>query len=111
MLSVASRNLSNIFEAGSEAVPQRSAKVSVKSQLPTVEGAEEAKSVVTGAVVAKIAEVMSLPVDNVSPERSVSDLGVDSLVAVEFRSWMSKELDVTLVRITAVLTRVLSSVC
>ena len=53
-------------------------------------------------MVAKIAKVMSLPVDNVSPERSVSDLGVDSLVAVEFRSWMSKELDVTLVRVTAV---------
>lgn len=109
LLSVASRNLSNIFETGSEAAPQRSAKVSVKSQLSTAEGAEDAKSVVTEAVVAKIAEVTSLPVENVSPERSVSDLGVDSLVAVEFRSWMNKELDVTLVRITAVFTRVLSS--
>jgi acyl carrier protein len=102
LLSVVSRNLSNIFETGSEAAPQRSAKVSVKSQLSSVDDAEDAKSVVTEAVVAKIAEVMSMSVDNVSPERSVADLGVDSLVAVEFRSWMSKELDVTLVCITAV---------
>ena len=68
LLSVVSRNLSNIFEAGSEAAPQRSAKVSVKGQLSSVDSAEEAKSIVTEAVVAKIAEVISLPVENVSPE-------------------------------------------
>jgi acyl carrier protein len=108
-LSVASRNLSNIFEAGSEAAPQRPAKVSVKSQLSSVDSTEDAKSVVTKPVVAKIAEVMSMSADNVSPERSVADLGVDSLVAVEFRSWMSKELDVTLVCDAAVHVCVLNS--
>jgi hypothetical protein len=105
---VASRTLSNIFETDSEAAPQRSAKVSVKSQLLSVDGTEDAKSVVTEAVVAKIAEVMSMSADKVSPERSVADLGVDSLVAVEFRTWMSKELDVTLILITRVLACALS---
>jgi len=67
-----------------------------------VDSAEEAKSIVTEAVVAKIAEVISLPVENVSPERAVADFGIDSLVAVEFRSWMGKELDVTLECVAAI---------
>jgi hypothetical protein len=108
LLSVASRNLQNIFETGSEAVTQRSAKVSVKSQLLSAD-AEDAKSIITEAVVGKIGEIMSLPVGDVSPERAVADFGVDSLVAVEFRSWMSKELDVTLVRIAAVFASIPNS--
>lgn len=109
LLSVASRNLENTFETGSEAVTQRSAKVSVKSQLLSADGAEDAKSIITEAVVGKIGEIMSLPVGDVSPERAVADFGVDSLVAVEFRSWMSKELDVTLVRIAAVFASIPNS--
>lgn len=61
--------------------------MSVKSQLSLVEGTEDAKSVVNKAVVGKIAEVMSMSVDNMSPERSVAEPGMDSLVAVKSRSW------------------------
>jgi hypothetical protein len=69
----------------------------------------EAESVVTSVVVAKIAEVITLAMNIVSSKRSVSDHGVESLVAMESHSWVGKQFDMDLVWITAVLVCVLSS--
>jgi hypothetical protein len=97
LVSVAYRNISNTFETGRQAAPQQSAMVPVKALLSKADSRENAEAIITEHMVAKIGEIMSLPVDDVQPERAVADFGLDSLVAVEFRSWMSKQLDVTLV--------------
>lgn len=39
----------------------------------------------------KLARAMSITTDDVQPSRQLSDYGVDSLMAVELRNWISKE--------------------
>lgn len=86
LLSVAFRYISNTFEAGRQSAPQQSATVPVKALLSKAGNRGDAESIITEHMVAKIGEIMSLPVEDVQPERAVADFGLDSLVAVEFRS-------------------------
>jgi len=47
---------------------------------------------VADAVVQKIGSIMMLPIEDVTLDKPLADIGLDSLVAVEFRNWMVKEL-------------------
>lgn len=49
---------------------------------------------ITKALTERLAELMMLPVTDVDPNEPLSAYGVDSLVAVELRSWILKELSV-----------------
>jgi acyl carrier protein len=52
--------------------------------------AEERSAVVTVALGAKVARALGVTADNVDPEKTLPDYGIDSLMAVELRSWMRK---------------------
>jgi acyl carrier protein len=52
----------------------------------------EAKELVLEALLLKISRVLSVDVSNLDATKPLHAYGVDSLVAVELRSWMAKEL-------------------
>ncbi|KAI1771028.1 hypothetical protein F4818DRAFT_454916 [Hypoxylon cercidicola] len=51
-----------------------------------------ATSIITGALVAKTAEILHIPATEVDPSRPLYLYGVDSLVALEVRNWISREM-------------------
>jgi acyl carrier protein len=53
---------------------------------------EEAAKVALEAFLLKVSRVLSVEVSNLDPARPLHAYGVDSLVAVELRSWLAKEL-------------------
>ena len=63
---------------------------------------EEAVNVVSNGIRNKLASLLAIPVENIDPGKSISSNGVDSLVAMEFRTWLVKDLgaDIPLLEIT-----------
>ncbi|EPE35574.1 Thiolase-like protein [Glarea lozoyensis ATCC 20868] len=51
-----------------------------------------AANIITVALVAKIAEILRIPSSEVDPSRPMYQYGVDSLVALEVRNWITREL-------------------
>ncbi|KAI2615596.1 hypothetical protein GGR54DRAFT_257903 [Hypoxylon sp. NC1633] len=49
-------------------------------------------SVVRDAIVRAVADMLFVDVESIDPHKSVADLGVDSLIAAELRSWMLQAL-------------------
>lgn len=45
---------------------------------------------------AKMSALLMIPLEDISSAKSMSEYGVDSLVAVEMRNWLLRELDSTL---------------
>ncbi|OQE83792.1 hypothetical protein PENNAL_c0030G06593 [Penicillium nalgiovense] len=52
-----------------------------------------AADVVLAALVDHIVSHTGVPIENVSTSQSLQDYGIDSLAAVEFRNWLSKEME------------------
>lgn len=76
--------------------PGRLSSNSVPQQLEEAETEEASVAIVSAAFGAKLETILQLPAGSVheSLERPLIDLGIDSLVAVEIRTWFLKELDV-----------------
>jgi hypothetical protein len=62
---------------------------SLKAKLATSASWDAAVQHCTDALVQKISDMFTLPVEEVDPARSLADFGVDSLVAVEVRNWLA----------------------
>ncbi|KEY72258.1 hypothetical protein S7711_00257 [Stachybotrys chartarum IBT 7711] len=56
-----------------------------------LKSAEDRAEVVTAALAKKLARAVSMSIEDVDPDQPLHAFGVDSLVAVEIRSWISKE--------------------
>lgn len=50
-----------------------------------------------GAVVRKMSALLTLPTDDIGSATPLTDLGIDSLVAIELRTWIWKEMGVRVV--------------
>ncbi|KAI4170959.1 MAG: hypothetical protein LQ343_004617 [Gyalolechia ehrenbergii] len=61
-------------------------------QLAQAENVATATDLVTGALKQKLAKAMMMSVDDIDGAHPVSSYGVDSLVAVEVRTWVFKEI-------------------
>jgi hypothetical protein len=61
--------------------------------LSRVTDIEEAFKIVYLALTKKIAKDMMISPQDITLDSSLSQIGLDSLVAVEFRNWLAKELD------------------
>ena len=81
-----SMGVSEDKESGGSSINTRQAL----KKAPTLEKASE---IITATLIAKFAGVLIIPAEEVSTEKAVAALGLDSLVAVEVRSWMAKEMD------------------
>lgn len=76
--------------AGSKADTMRA--VNHAALLAAATSPEEAAKVALEAFLLKVSRVLSVDVSNLDPARPLHAYGVDSLVAVELRSWLAKEL-------------------
>ncbi|KAI4158229.1 MAG: hypothetical protein LQ342_007640 [Letrouitia transgressa] len=70
--------------------------VDYKGLLSEAESLHQAGEIVARALIKKLAMALSMPEADVTIDKSVSDYGVDSLVAVEIRYWFLKEFMVDL---------------
>ncbi|RAL02560.1 type I polyketide synthase [Aspergillus ibericus CBS 121593] len=57
---------------------------------------DEAVSVVLNGIRKKLSSILSVAEEDIDPERSIRDNGVDSLIEMEFRTWVGKELGCSL---------------
>lgn len=85
VLSITSSSSSADQEASS-AASSPSTRLAASSTFP------EAVSIITDALVHKTAEILQMPVSEVDSSRPMYRYGVDSLVALEVRNWITKEL-------------------
>ncbi|KAJ6133992.1 phenolpthiocerol synthesis polyketide synthase ppsB [Penicillium sp. IBT 18751x] len=69
-----------------------SAASSPSTRLAAASTIDEAVSIITDALVHKTAEILQMPLSEVDPERPMYRYGVDSLVALEVRNWITREL-------------------
>lgn len=65
-------------------------RLSVEALLTTAESMEAAGFIITQAIAEKMSNMMSLAAADVDTSQSLSTYGVDSLVAVDRRSWFGK---------------------
>lgn len=63
-----------------------------KQMFTEAESLAEAAAVVAKALKAKLSKIMGIPMDDIDLLHGVESYGVDSLVAVELRNWLAKEL-------------------
>ena len=69
------------------------ASISTKQALKKAQSVQEAARIASKSLVEKLATVLITPAEEISTNKPVVALGLDSLVAVEVRSWITKELD------------------
>ena len=66
--------------------------VSHASRIGNANSKEQATEIITDAVIHKTAEVLQMPAFEVDPGRPLYRYGVDSLVALEVRNWIIREM-------------------
>lgn len=67
----------------------------VRDALKAARTLDEAADVICTALVDRISSRSNLAVENISREKPMTDYGIDSLVAVEMRNWIVREMDST----------------
>lgn len=73
------------------------AKSSLKHQLAGADFANDsAKAILFAGIAEKVSSILMVPPEDVTPEVSLEDLGLDSLIAVELRNWLVRELGVAI---------------
>lgn len=71
---------------------QTSTSASLSSLLIAAPDIATAIDIISDALVQKLAKLMMVPAADIDSARPLSTYGVDSLVAVEVRNWMAKEM-------------------
>jgi aryl carrier-like protein len=67
-----------------------------KTHFKSATSAEQAASIMSEALQAKLAHVLGLPLGEVELHRPLSQYGIDSLVALEIQSWIRREAETEL---------------
>lgn len=75
---------------------ERLAGQALRSLLKTVAGLDEAVEVVSRALVGKLSSLLMIGKEDVSVNKPVVAYGLDSLVAVELRNWITVDLEATI---------------
>lgn len=65
-------------------------EMAIASSMASAASLTDAIALISDAIRTKISKLLSIPLENIDPSKSVSSNGVDSLVAVEFRVWLAK---------------------
>ena len=68
----------------------------IREKLRSASSLQDAVDKVCAGVMAKTASLLMIPLEEISAEKSLAGYGMDSLVAVEMRNWLLKELDATI---------------
>ena len=88
-LAVTSLNLSS--STGGQSDEGQGPTASLASRLSEADPAS-ASGIITEALVKKTAEILRIPPSEVDPAMSMYQYGVDSLVALEVRNWITREM-------------------
>lgn len=91
LFSVLRRDVANVH--GDTGAPTSGSSLTIKALVSQATSRDDTKTTIANALIAKIASMMSVSPEDITIETSLGDLGIDSLVAVEIRNWMSKELE------------------
>jgi NADP-dependent 3-hydroxy acid dehydrogenase YdfG len=70
----------------------KSATAALIQSLSGVSSMAEAASLLQGAIAAKLADIFNIPLPDIDVDLPLSRYGVDSLVAVELRNWLTSSL-------------------
>ena len=76
-----------------QAQPPKHTIANYASMLNTAGNLEDAGAVATEALVKKLAKILFLAEEGIDTSRSMSTLGIDSLIAIEIRHWFANELN------------------
>lgn len=85
--------------------------VNVREQLAEAETDEEALKVVEDGFSRKLELILQISADKIDRGAPLINLGIDSLVAVEIRSWLLKELDIDMPVLKILSDASLTSLC
>ena len=78
--------------SGSAADTQDASSQSVRKALQAARSTDEALQVLYAALVHKVSSISMTPAEDISIEKPLAEYGLDSLVAVEIRNWITNEL-------------------
>ncbi|KAK1468240.1 mycocerosic acid synthase [Colletotrichum melonis] len=84
--------LHGAHNGGSMPGKQSSAKRSVGDLIAAAESLGDAEEAVLDALLGQLAKILSYELADLDPSKPLNSYGVDSLVAVELRVWMTKEV-------------------
>jgi NAD(P)-dependent dehydrogenase (short-subunit alcohol dehydrogenase family) len=84
-----------LFASSSSSNDESGAAATVRDLLMTATSSPEAVEVIIDAVLRKIGSLLMVPAEDLSAARAMADYGMDSLVAVEMRNWITRDLEVT----------------
>ena len=88
------RNLFQIDDGNARGTSSIDPEIDFKALLRSTRSLTAAKDVVCNGLKMKLSRVLSIPIGDVDKNNSITSYGTDSLVAVELRSWLSKEMGV-----------------
>ena len=77
---------------GYQAEEGKDTGLEIKQALRQARDLKQAKDLIKNELILKLSNVLIVPVETISPDKSVASMGLDSLVAVEVRSWIAKEM-------------------
>lgn len=64
----------------------------VEALLGQARSKEEATEIISNGILKKLSVLLSVAADEVDPDKSIRANGVDSLIVMEFRAWLAKEV-------------------
>jgi hypothetical protein len=68
----------------------------IREALREATSLEDAARYTCDTIIVKMSALLMVPLEDISSSKSMSEYGMDSLVAVEMRNWLIRELDATL---------------
>ena len=71
-------------------------EIPVKQLLTTARTPESIYKIFTDSIIGKTSTMLMIPLDDIEASESITEYGLDSLVAVEIRNWMARDLGATL---------------
>ncbi|KAL3436350.1 hypothetical protein BDV09DRAFT_194014 [Aspergillus tetrazonus] len=93
------RNLYMNYDFGDSSSDADGSKVTdLAAHIRSLPNPEERSTILTKAFVEKVSAVLGIAAESITPSNALSAYGLDSIVAVEFRKWFAKvvEVDVSL---------------
>jgi hypothetical protein len=79
-----------------DASAKSTAKVSLRQALKQASSVEEAEGLVYAGLVDKVSAILMIERDEIDGRQPIAAYGLDSLVAVEIRNWVTRETDASL---------------
>ncbi|KAI9045941.1 type I polyketide synthase [Aspergillus affinis] len=92
-------HLSRLMEtaaSNSAAAKQTAIEVSPATAVRSARALDVAESLVVDAVIKKLSSILMRPAEELDPSVPISVYGLDSLVAIEVRNWITRELEASL---------------